>query len=349
MLLSSCGIGQAQGQVKNSNEVPYKRIPVDAGGGYFGGLAWPPGGWIFAGYSTGVPGAVPEVRKLRPDGSDLQAVPLPDDPACTRTYYSGFGVLHDGRVALAKVCQAPSGVSPSASYAVVGYDVMSGKIEQLLPLQNKVPPGPVSFDLNDQRAVTAQGGSICVSLTYLTRQGAEPIPASVQDGNRQWRLDAYFDQKASVDCSQTARADGADWSRDGKQIAFFGFPKAIGLHGTARLDVPGNLYLLDPVTLKVQELVHDVQYPSVASWSPDGRYLAFSASNVPGLGRGTWLLSTVSHQFSRVSNRDMVQVVWSPDGAQLVGVWDNGKSVYPPQTELDLFDVRSVTSEGSAR
>jgi len=36
-------------------------------------------------------------------------------------------------------------------------------------------------------------------------------------------------------------------------------------------------------------------------------------------------------------------MVWAPDGTQLVGLWDNGKNLYPPQTELDLFDVRSIT------
>ena len=42
----------------------------------------------------------------------------------------------------------------------------------------------------------------------------------------------------------------------------------------------------------------------------------------------------------------MTQVEWSPHGRQLVGLWDSGKGTWPPQTELDVFDVQSIT--GSA-
>lgn len=115
------------------------------------------------------------------------------------------------------------------------------------------------------------------------------------------------------------------------------------MKGSARLDVPGSLYLLDPTMLQVRELAHDVSYPSGARWSPDGRWLAFSARDIPDVGRGTWLLSVETGKFFRVSNRDLSDTVWAPDGTQLVGLWDNGKNLYPPQTELDLFDVRSIT------
>jgi hypothetical protein len=344
MILTGCDISaSSSGKLQTNGEVPYRTISVSDGGGYFGGLAWPPGGWIFAARSSGAPGALPEVGRFRPDGSGFEILNLPTDPACSRTYYAGFGVLHDGRLAVGKVCQAPAGVSPSASYAVIAYDATSNKAEQILPLQNKFPPGPVSFDRSDERAVTAPGASICVTVAYLTRQGVEAIPAVIKDSNTQWRLDDDFRTQSGSDCSQSARADGPDWSPDGRQIAFFGFPKAIGVTGSARLDVPGNLYLLDPTTLQVRELVHDVRYPSGARWSPDGRWLAFSARDVPEVGRGTWLLSVETGKFFRVSNRDLSDMVWAPDGTQLVGLWDNGKNVYPPQTELDRFDVRSIT------
>jgi hypothetical protein len=342
--LTGCGISASSGgKLQTNGEVPYRALSINSGGGYYGGLAWPPGGWIFVAHSSGAPGALPEVGRFRPDGSGFAILTLPVDPSCARTYYAGFGVLHDGRLAIGKVCQSPAGVSPSASYAVVAYDPASGKTEQILPLQNKFAPGPVSFDRSDKRAVTAPGSSICVTIAYLTPEGVEPIPAVIKDSKVQWRLDDYFRTPSGSDCSQTARADGPDWSPDGRQIAFFGFPESLGVNGTARLDVPGSLYLLDPATLNVRELVRDVKYPSNARWSPDGRWLAFSARDVPDVGRGTWLLSVDSGKLSRVSNRDLSDVAWAPDGTQLVGVWDNGSNLYPPQTEIDLFDVRSIT------
>jgi hypothetical protein len=344
IVLAGCGTGTSSGpKVQSNSEVPYRTLSINAGSGYFGGLAWPPGGWIFVAHSSGIPGALPEVGRFRPDGSAFAIVTLPLDPECTRTYYAGFGVLHDGHLAIGKVCQAPAGVSPSAGYAVIAYDPASSKTEQILPLQNKFAPGPVSFDRSGDRAVTAPGSSICVTIAYLTHRGVVPISAVIKDDNTQWRLDDYFRIQSGSDCRRTARADGPDWSPDGRQIAFFGFPKAIGVEGPARLDVPGNFYLLDPATLHVRELLHDVQYPSGARWSPNGRWLAFSARDVPDVGRGTWLLSVETGKLFRVSNRDLSDMAWAPDGTQLVGLWDNGKNLYPPDTELDLFDVRSIT------
>src|SRR5207302_6843412 len=159
LVLDSCGLGAPTVQ-QGSTELPYHAISVDTAGGYFGGLAWPSGGWLFVGYQSGSVSAHPQVRRLRPDGSGFQAVSLPDNPACTRTYYGGFGILHDGRLAIVQTCQLPTGSSPSASYAVIAYDIRSGGVAPIFPLQTMIHPGGASFNATDDRAVTAQGGNI---------------------------------------------------------------------------------------------------------------------------------------------------------------------------------------------
>src|SRR5438445_9411422 len=68
------------------------------GGGYVSTVAWPRGGVIFVGYVPADPAKLPEVRRLKADGSEFRPVTLPDDPACRRTSYQGFGALHDGPV-----------------------------------------------------------------------------------------------------------------------------------------------------------------------------------------------------------------------------------------------------------
>jgi hypothetical protein len=40
----------------------------------------------------------------------------------------------------------------------------------------------------------------------------------------------------------------------------------------------------------------------------------------------------------------MTGVEWSPDGRQIVGLWDSGKGAWPPTTELDVFDVYAITT-----
>jgi len=343
LLLAGCGLGPLPGPTKGVRNLPYRSILGPQGDGYVSTVAWPRGEQIFVGYVRAEVVTLPEVRQLKTDGSEFVTVTLPADSACRRTQYQGFGVLRDGRLGVVKICDLPVGASPSASYGAVAYDTHSGAVEQLFPLEDKLHPSGLSFNRTNDRAVTAQGGSVCGTIAYLTCNGVEPISASVTDGTRQWRLDDYFRRKPGDDCSAIGRADGPDWSPDGRQIAFTAFPEAIGRSGPDRLEVPGNIYLMDAATLSVHELVHDVRDPAGVSWSPDGNWLAFSASDIPGHGGGTWLVSASSGSFVRVSDRSMTQMVWSPGGSQLLGLWDNGQGTWPPQTELDVFDVQSVS------
>jgi len=344
LLLPGCGIGPAAGHSKGDQGLPYRSILGPQAGGYASTVAWPRGGVIFVGYVPADPARLPEVRRLNADGSEYRPVSLPDDPTCRRTSYQDFGVLHDGRLAIVKICDLPAGATPSAGYGAIAYDPNSGTVEQLFPVETKIHPTGLGFNPSDERAVTAQGASICGTIAYLTRNGVEPISATVTDGDRQWRLDDYAKRRTGDDCSSIGRSDGPDWSPDGRQIAFLGFPRAIGKSGPARLEVPGNIYLMDTTTLSVKALVQNLRFPAGVSWSPDGHWLAFSASDLPGHGAGTWLLAVSTGNFVRVSERMMTEVEWSPDGRQLVGLWDNGKGTWPPQTELDVFDVRSITA-----
>jgi WD40 repeat protein len=339
LILAGCG-----GQSKGEQGLPYRSILGPQADGYVSTVAWTRGGLIFVGYVASDPARLPEVRRLKADGSDYHPVTLPDDPACRRTSYQDFGVLHDGRLAIVKICDLPAGATPSAGYGAVAYDPNSGTVEQLFPVETKIHPTGLRFNPSDDRAVTAQGASICGTIAYLTRNGVEPISATITDGHGQWRLDDYFKRRAGDDCSSTGRSDGPDWSPDGRRIAFLGFPQAIGKSGPARLEVPGNIYLMDVTTLSVKALVKDLRFPAGVSWSPDGHWLAFSASDIPGHGGGTWLLSVSTGNFVRVSDRTMTGVEWSPDGRQIVGLWDSGKGAWPPTTELDVFDVYAITT-----
>jgi sugar lactone lactonase YvrE len=349
LLLAGCSDNPLARQSKSEHGLPYRLILGPQADGYVSTMAWPRAGVIFVGYVPADPAKLPEVRRLNADGSDFRSVSLPDDPACRRTSYQGLGALHDGRLAIVKICDLPAGASPSAGYGAVAYDPSSGAVEQLFPVETRMRPSGLGFNPNDDRPVISQGGSICGTIAYLTRNGVEPIPATITDGERHWRLDDYFKRHTGDDCSAIGRADGPDWSPDGRQIAFLGFPEAIGVSGPARLEVPGNIYLMDAATLSVRSLVQNLRYPAGVSWSPDGHWLAFSASDVPGQGRGTWLVSVSTGKFVRVSDRTMTGVEWSPDGRQIIGLWDNGKGDWPPQTELEVFDVHSTTMTAFSR
>jgi hypothetical protein len=311
--------------------------------GYFVSVAWPSGGWIYAGYLAH-PEVYPhafELWRMREDGSNFQKVALPDDPACERTSYGGVSVLHDGRLAVNKLCDKPLGTSPTATYGVVAYDPLTGKTETLVPLQSEVNPGATSWNPTIDRAIASESSGICGSIAWLTRTGPEYIRIKLGEGTRQWALDAYFRAPASQDCTNQGRAVGGAWSPDGRQVAFLASPQSIGLSGQARLDAPWNIYLMDPTTLQPRPVLRDIKYAAGVSWSPDGQWLAFSGQP-SGKSMGSWLFAPGSGALLQVSNTAMQAMTWAPDGQRLLGMWSPSTPAYPPDTRLVVLDVQAL-------
>src|SRR6266699_3010262 len=152
LTLAGCGVNPLAGQSKDQQGLPYRSILGPQASGYISTVAWPRGGVIFVGYVPTDPAKLPEVRRLNDDGSDFRPVSLPDDPACRRTSYQGFGALHDGRLAIVKICDLPVGASPSAGYGAVAYNPESGSVESLFPVETKIHPSGLGVNPNDDRA-----------------------------------------------------------------------------------------------------------------------------------------------------------------------------------------------------
>src|SRR5258708_9437297 len=116
LILVGCGFNPLAGKSKGEQGLPSRSILGPQADGYVSTVAWPRGGVIFVGYVPADPARLPEVRRLNADGSEFRPVTLPDDPACRRTSYQDFGVLHDGRLAIVKICDLPAGAKPPAGY-----------------------------------------------------------------------------------------------------------------------------------------------------------------------------------------------------------------------------------------
>ncbi|MGB8647556.1 MAG: hypothetical protein WCF84_20145 [Anaerolineae bacterium] len=92
--------------------------------------------------------------------------------------------------------------------------------------------------------------------------------------------------------------------------------------------------------------------PRGLAWSPDSRWLAFTAK-MPSGQTGLWLYNPATQVLRHVSDKEPDWFSWSPDGKQLVGQMDTTiqtrPRVYsptPPITiyrgELWLFDVSDM-------
>jgi hypothetical protein len=190
-------------------------------------------------------------------------------------------------------------------------------------------------------ALVSAGNILCESISLVDSGGVRYLPVTVGAGDESWRLDEYFVSTARM-CTQLGRASGARWSPDGRTVAFLGSPKSIGVSGTARLDAPSNLYLMDSTTWTPRLVFAEIEHPSEPSWSPDGRWLVFSGS-VPDRGEGTWLFDVGKTRLSRLTSIPLTSPVWSPDGQAIAGTRsvDGGGG-----EELVVVDAHQPVSSG---
>jgi Tol biopolymer transport system component len=172
----------------------------------------------------------------------------------------------------------------------------------------------------------------------MKRDGPRPLDVAISDAGKSWRVDQTT-PAPNGGCDQDGRADLPAWSPDGGTIAFVGSPKSIGLKGQARLSAPWNLYLLNPVDLKLKKALAELSGPSGLAWSPDSRWLAFSGE-LDHSG-GLWLYQIASGKVVRIDTAQPGLLAWSPDGRQLAAIESVGPE--PAKGDFFLYSVASVT------
>lgn len=341
-VLTACEGGTGSGIPPESTPSP---VPIGARD--FAGVAWLSSDWLIVGLNPKNISAPNEVWRLRPDGEDFQRLRLPDDSSCARTDYLSPVALLDGRVGLVKACSIDSRTSViPITYSLVATPPGGGGLEPLVtprPLgylrSFAAPTLTVSPDLS--KALVSAGNILCDSIVLVDSGGVRYLPVTVGAGEDSWRLDEYYTSNVRL-CTDLGRAWGAAWSPDGQAVAFLGSPQSIGVSGMARLDVPSNLYLLDPTTWSPHLVIAEIAHPSEPSWSPDGRGLVFSGS-VPDRGDGTWLFDIQKSRLSRLTSAPLTSPVWSPDGQAIAGTRsvDGGGS-----EELVVVDAHQLVSSG---
>jgi TolB protein len=140
--------------------------------------------------------------------------------------------------------------------------------------------------------------ALVLAVAHLSGQGGRTYPAARQGGN--YMHNYYFAPAPS----STPWAPA--WSPDGKSIA---------------VAMSGSIWSVDPATGAARELTHSGKYHSMPDWSPDGKWLVYTADD----GGGTIQLEVLNVQSGETrpltnDNQIYTDPAFSPDGTRLVYV-----------------------------
>lgn len=226
-------------------------------------------------------------------------IPFVDDPRCQRkTEYQGPTVLPDGRLGLIKSCfgrwpDKPIGRDDARYF--LAYDWTTGQVEQIVDEPLSFEAGSITWNPDMTRGV--QGiGSLLGTIYWITPDGiVEPMTVTVGSGEQSWALDENLrvmeDYRLGNDrTTEVGIARSASWSPDGRFIAFWASTNLIGQSGMARARGSYALYLLDPDTLELQQILTNVRNVGRLVWSPDSKWLLFGG-DIESSRRSLWLVS----------------------------------------------------------
>ena len=211
-LLALLAAGCAAAPGAPTREAPSHRVPLEAGS--FGGVAWLPNGWLVLSRDA-APDSPETLFRLRPDGSGLQRLPIPGDPACLAIRHDSPVSLGDGRVAFLYSCSVALG--PDQIF-VKAFDPGTGRTSQLTarPLEGYFS-GTITWSTLKDRGMIGDSVAPCMSIAWLTPQGVEPAAITISEGDQSWRLDELH-KRGGSDCNDLGTAGWPGWSPDGQSI-----------------------------------------------------------------------------------------------------------------------------------
>jgi hypothetical protein len=309
--------------------VPHKRLPLPPG--EYLNVAWLPDGTIAVNYVADPENVQRqmqplEIYRLRPDGTEMRAISLPQQSGCVRTDYIVGGVLSDGRLLAGRDCLTgkPGDAGRSEAIAI---SLADGQVTSLAPLGSY--SAAVTWRPRSSEGVASFAGGQCDSLTALGATGFLPAPEPVTIDGQTWYLDAAFRPGFEFSdspelCKSYGRAREAQYTADSETIAFFASPDSVGVAGRRRENVPWNLYLAKPVAggrlldpTSIRRVFTGIQDPGGMAFSRDGRWVSVAGDFGSDL-IGAWLIDTTTGH-TRLLGKGLVnKTAFAPDERQVI-------------------------------
>ncbi len=141
-----------------------------------------------------------------------------------------------------------------------------------------------------------------------------------------WSMDVATKQRKRLTTGKQYSVEGVSLSNDGKWIGFRGVGNDRYFRGTLEAGLVGELYLLETATGTIEQLTKNVEISeSALSFAPDGKTIAFSASNDFTYFRDTRIyvrdIAAKGQAFREIGD--------ARDGDATVGFWSaDSKTIY---------------------
>lgn len=208
--------------------------------------------------------------------------------------------FEEGVLRFARICY------PNVSIALMERSA-SGDVRTLVEDLGFPPDGYVSPD-DGATWIASDASGFCSWITRAHGSGG-PWPIVVEGGSRSFQTDEGLVEE---DCDRTGQASWITKGPDG-QLAFLAAPAAVDLSGSARFDMPWNVYLLD-ADGKARLLAAGFVRPSDLHWTPTGD--SISVTGTWNGRKGLWSIATTG-AVSPLIEGAILSFSWEPTGRRL--------------------------------
>lgn len=260
---------------------------------------------------------------------------FPEDSLCGFEKYSAGDVSANGQLEIWEWCLTSNG-------GVQYIRMYDWSTKRLARLAGPLPLGSSSISWNPDRTqgiVYLDSRFATKTLYWLFQDGSfSPLDLVIADGSRSWNLKDDFPDFKADDTGKTGSTGRAEWSPDGKSIAFFASPDAVGRMGFNRFGVEYYLYLMNPETLELTVVAKEIYSPFLIQWSPDSAYIAFIGGHGFWKERGLWLYSVKDNSVTSISAGIFQALAWT-SREKLAAIECEDFEICRNVLEYDLTDV----------
>lgn len=254
------------------------------------------------------------------ESTSLQPLMLQDDPACSiRTVYNITNMRPDKRLEIRKMCHTSEG---GFSY-LMAYDWNTHVLQEVAgPLPGGGASRFATWNPESTQGLVHFSSYAFGTLYWITSENkysAIDLDLAIQNGET-WNLKDDFPNFEGGKYGKTGVAGCPAWSPDGKAISFFASTDAIGKVGLDRLYQNYSIYVMDPNNQQVTPLVDGFYFPTCPRWSPNSKYLLFTAEAKGPMRNGIWIYSIPDKKIYFLVEGEFEDVIWTPDEIGVVAI-----------------------------